>query len=781
MVRKAVFFIVIFITSLTLSAMEWGNGLNVKDFGAKGDGVTDDTAAIQKALNFCRQLHERQLLAKQPLADDLPEFANHKILSVTGENILQPEIFFPAGRYLVSSTLVAGEMFIRGEEGSVIVMTDPAQDVLYCNRGYRSRVENMTFEGGKRQLLYYTFNEDMTNIIIENCTFRNASGYAVWSHNYRNPAGRDYRTATLGPYVVTWDGDTPILTPGDETLSYYYNSTLLTVYNCVFENCPAIDAITDGFEVSNCRFFAPENFTGAVIKTGGACRFTDCYGFAPAGGTDKYWFSFTGGTPFVNGCVFECGDAEGMSLALWKSSRRGEIYDLCGFTDNAVACGSNPLLFIDNSETENTPNIIEISNCTEITGSGAQLIQWAVPFDFERAKTTFFDFSWAIENLDGSYSAEFPFLLCANCNAGFDDSDIPAEMWQNASQPLPQEVFAAAEVPALDLAWNESDIAAEFKAADFGVDLDSKTDDTAAMKKLFAAAAEVDGKVKIIMPPALVTLSETITVPANFIITSPGLGSIKGLDITKPLFKGSNVEYFAIRNMRLLSGLNAFALDCTADAEILIEKCLIYQQYDSSFLLDAPAGNNACLKIDRCMFISPIQGLTTNFAHNDFANSWISTNGRQDNEAFIENMGGAMRLHGMLGVPMTTKDHGYNHLPFVENWPFSNNTRWVDNYGKFYSVYSRYGGEYYGFTPVHNFTAEGSVYIEGSYFCAAFPDCTNCIVYCEETPSLMVFRDFGWHWKRGVQQAVKYASPDLPMADVWCCNFYYNKDSFNAK
>ncbi len=773
-------FLMMAFSSLNLPAADWSGGLNVRDFGAKGDGVTDDTAAIQRALNFYRSIPDRQLLAKQPMADDLPEFAGHKALSSTGEEVKMPEIFFPAGRYIVSSTLVAGSVFLRGEEGSTIVMTDPEKDLLYGHRGYRSRIEGLTFEGGRRQVLFYTFNEDMTFISVSDCTFRNSSGYALWSHNYRNPQGKDYFTITKGPYSVTWEGDTPILTPEDETLRYYANSTLMNVYDCRFENCAGVaDAGTDGMEFRRCEFIMPEDFSGAAIKSGSSERWVKCRGYAPRGGSDKYWFSDTGGMPAIVDCVFECGE-DGMSLMRWQAAGRGESYTSLSVIDTDVACGGNPLLVIDNAEQENTPNIIEISGCRNLSGDDAQLVEWVEPFDFERAKKTFFDFSWAIANLDGSYSADFPFLLAFFNNEGFDTSAVPGAIWQNFSPGVPEEILAAVRVDPVSVEWDESAFTTVLKAVDYGVDLETATDDTAAMEKLFAAAREAGGPVKVVMPPAMVTVSETIELPEDLMLDVPGLGSVKQLDRTKPIFSGTGTRRLHVRNMRLVSGSGAFVLDAAADAEVLIVHCLIYQQWGSAFVLSAPEENTACFRLERSMFVSPIQGVVTNFARNDLESIWVSSNGRQDRQAFFENLGGDMRLHGMCGVPMPLKDHGWNHLPFVENWPFSNETRWVDNYGRLDSTYSRYGGEYYGIVPVYNFAADGTVAITGAFFCAAFPDCKNCIVYCEANPAVMVFRDFGWHWKRGVQNAVKYASDDQPSANVWCINFYFEKDSFNA-
>ncbi|MCR5380945.1 MAG: glycoside hydrolase family 55 protein, partial [Lentisphaeria bacterium] len=202
------------------------NALNVKDFGAVGDGVADDTAAIQKAIAASTERKANILLARQPMVDDLPELAHLKALSTTTENTIQPEVFLPKGVYRVSKTLVAGSLVLRGENDAVIRMDNPSQDVLYSHWGYRVRVSNVTFDGGRRQLLLYTGNNDMANFCVEDCVFRNSSAAAIWSHNYRRPSGHDFSTMTMGPYTVENTPDGPKLTPNDESQPYFAHSTL---------------------------------------------------------------------------------------------------------------------------------------------------------------------------------------------------------------------------------------------------------------------------------------------------------------------------------------------------------------------------------------------------------------------------------------------------------------------------------------------------------------------------------------------------------------------------
>lgn len=142
--------------------------LNVRDFGAKGDGITDDSDAIQRAL----------LQAGTP---DYPGFLYWLYAAV-------PEVFFPEGTYIISRTLlvpvcggpkgVSNHITLRGDN-AIIKQIDPTQDILYFRMSHRSLIEGLTFEGGRRQIKLWSRNLDEARVVIRDCTFRNSSSYAI--------------------------------------------------------------------------------------------------------------------------------------------------------------------------------------------------------------------------------------------------------------------------------------------------------------------------------------------------------------------------------------------------------------------------------------------------------------------------------------------------------------------------------------------------------------------------------------------------------------------------
>ena len=81
---KRIFFIVICVLLFSMSA--YSKTINVKEFGAKGDGKTDDTKAIQTALDEA--------------------FKGNKDFKIRGAwEISYPEIVFPEGTYILSNVV----------------------------------------------------------------------------------------------------------------------------------------------------------------------------------------------------------------------------------------------------------------------------------------------------------------------------------------------------------------------------------------------------------------------------------------------------------------------------------------------------------------------------------------------------------------------------------------------------------------------------------------------------------------------------------------------------
>ena len=95
-------------TPVTQSLQSWFDQFaTVRDFGAVGDGVTDDTAAINRALYqlYCREVNPQ----------------------------VRRSLFFPAGVYRVTDTINIppyATLYGEGADGSVIVLENPADSTL---------------------------------------------------------------------------------------------------------------------------------------------------------------------------------------------------------------------------------------------------------------------------------------------------------------------------------------------------------------------------------------------------------------------------------------------------------------------------------------------------------------------------------------------------------------------------------------------------------------------------------------------------------------------------
>ena len=134
---------------------------NVRDFGAKGDGATDDTAAIRAAV---KAAFERRRIPQHPQYGYFVSFS---------------EVYFPNGHYLISDTIDINAVNLRGEAYAAIEQKDPAKDIFTNPWAWRVKIEGLTFLGGKVQLDLGNPNVDSGHVTVLNCHFKNSGSVAV--------------------------------------------------------------------------------------------------------------------------------------------------------------------------------------------------------------------------------------------------------------------------------------------------------------------------------------------------------------------------------------------------------------------------------------------------------------------------------------------------------------------------------------------------------------------------------------------------------------------------
>jgi len=209
--------------------------LNVKWFGAKGDGVTDDTSSIQLALNAVKT-------ATAPFSPYSQSRGG--------------KLIFPAGRYYVSSAMSI-------KSGTVIKGEGSEASLIYNNGTTNNVFEFTTFANGAIHSLSI---EDIG--IVQNSVITQTAGSAIYINNNFGASPNIKNVRITGTYQGLYLDN---CYPSNIVNVHSFNnlsSAFYTGFNCTsttFQNCYAGIGV-DGFKISgsyitllNC---AADNLTG---------------------------------------------------------------------------------------------------------------------------------------------------------------------------------------------------------------------------------------------------------------------------------------------------------------------------------------------------------------------------------------------------------------------------------------------------------------------------------------------------------------------------------------
>lgn len=204
------------LTKVTYAMID-GSPANVLDFGATGDGTTDDTAAIQAALDSAQTL------------------------------------YFPAGSYRVKATLdidTLNRQFIYGDgPESVLVYDAVANNAPMFNVG--TNKDNIVFQnlyfsnnnnGNKSGTNCFTVSNDCNSFKWINCTFYAFNNYAVYLQDAMYYEFIGCKFLNINNELTDTSAGFAILIEG------FYNA--ITVRNCRFSNCDKCIVMANGIGAS---------------------------------------------------------------------------------------------------------------------------------------------------------------------------------------------------------------------------------------------------------------------------------------------------------------------------------------------------------------------------------------------------------------------------------------------------------------------------------------------------------------------------------------------------
>lgn len=289
------------------------NFVSVKDFGAVGDGVADDTAAIQLAIDYCTNLSNRKQTLYFPANNAAASYKVTAPLVITSRlNIVGDGQF---STVIFGSGLTAGQFIVDF-------------DCLSADVVYHSSIENITIQSDGttngvrlKNISYMLMKQVQLKALIDGVV---ATGTTTFSNFFEQVTGSQINSSTFefssftGGGQYYFSGCTFTGTDGF-VVDSASGTDALTFYNCNWEQCTVTDlyvaGTVNGLTISGCRsegLNGGDSFlispTGANKVTGlvvtGCIWQTDFGNSNPVnlGGNVK-GFSITGNTAFNAGFI----------------------------------------------------------------------------------------------------------------------------------------------------------------------------------------------------------------------------------------------------------------------------------------------------------------------------------------------------------------------------------------------------------------------------------------------------------------------------------------------
>ena len=347
--------------------------VSVKDFGAVGDGVTDDTNAIRACI---------------AAASAAVQAGTGGIYGPVGSTAISsgsaPTVYFPNGVYKVTDYLTANTnqavnylQFVG--ENSIIV---PSADTIrvFGGIGYMVTFAGLTFRGGAYAISLKSANVDTTTVKISNCEFINQVQYSV---------------------------ETDLTS----------NSTLLTIENCKFimnDNtvpCGMLNLQTADFvSVTDCWVSGFTSTIPIVNKTQLWMKTVYCI---PNTGLTHWIENY--GSVFLDSCVFSGEDGGHPVVKNYAA------------TDTTYAVGASQVKIV-NCLTQSSTYIVELyelPNILWLEGTASNVDSLGIYFDSSLTNTDFFN--WSVNGIcniqnnfvSGQYTPLFPVNNSTAGNLGY--------------------------------------------------------------------------------------------------------------------------------------------------------------------------------------------------------------------------------------------------------------------------------------------------------------------------------------------------------------------------